>query len=110
MTLQELRFDDTLVEDIAPLAKLSLLKVLWFADTPVRNLSALRHLSKLESLDISSTKVHNVLPLLKLTKLFEVQADNTELSPEDIEHLRKTLPNCSVYLEGPSGMMGSRNW
>jgi hypothetical protein len=67
------------LKSLAPLAKLTKLKMLQIAGTQVEDLAPLANLSKLDTLDVSGTRVKTLAPLGKLTALTMVQATDTSV-------------------------------
>jgi Leucine-rich repeat (LRR) protein len=82
--------------DIAPLASLTSLQSLTLNRTPVSDLSPLAGLANLEDLALNETQVTDLTPLAGLKKLINVELTGTRVSKEQVDALRKALPNCSI--------------
>lgn len=87
------------VSDIKPLAGLAELKSLHLEKNPIDDLTPLARLAKLEFLCIEDTRVTDLKPLAGLTRLTLVRTTGSPVTPEQLEALRKALPNCNVVHE-----------
>ena len=65
-------------------------------DSPVRDLTPLAGLQSLQELNLYSTQVNDLTPLANLTSLETLYVINTPVSEEQVEQLRKALPNCKI--------------
>ena len=97
--LAELSLDTAEVSDIAPLSELVNLQKLDLAITQVSDVRSLARLKKLEQLDLSSTRVTDISPLVGLQKLRVLDLYDTPVSDDQIDSLRKALPNCVIKRE-----------
>ncbi len=57
----------------------------------------LKHMTNLQTLELSGTKVYDITPLKELTNLKSLHLDETKVSKEQIEELKKALPNCKIF-------------
>ncbi|MCA9624301.1 MAG: hypothetical protein KC731_34995 [Myxococcales bacterium] len=78
--LRELRFSDTEVVDLGPVARLPALTKLYASDTGVADLAPLAEAKTLELLWVSGTKVHDLTPLAGLPHLAHLRAGKTAVS------------------------------
>ena len=91
----------TRISDTTPLAGLKSLKWLEFSRTQVGDLTPLANLTNLEVLYINSTPVSDVTPLAGLKNLERLHIEGTPVSKEQVEELRKALPNCDIRWSPP---------
>ncbi len=94
--LQRLFLDGTGVSDVGPLAALTNLQELSLRDTGVSDVGPLAALTKLQRLFIDGTGVSDVGPLAALTNLQELFLNATNVPMEQVEALRKKLPECHI--------------
>ncbi len=94
--LRELALDDTLVSDLAPLENLTNLYILSLDDTPIKDVTPLAKVTNLMIVDLTGTPVDDVAPLTKLTNLKVLFLDGTQVTKDDNEALRQSLPNCEI--------------
>jgi Leucine-rich repeat (LRR) protein len=90
----ELSFTD--VRDLAPLAGLKNLQLLRVDRTNVCDLKPLAGLEKLQSLDAESTQVIDISPLAAIACLEGLDVRKTNVSSEQVELLRRSLPQCQI--------------
>ncbi len=69
-----------LLEDVAPLARLTGLRTLILTGTPITDLAPLASLASLQSLEVSGTQVSDLAPLQNLACLQSLLLSNTEVS------------------------------
>ena len=84
------------VSDLTPLAELESLQWLALRGAPVSDLTPLAGLKNLRWLRLEGGQVRDVTPLAKLTGLQEFYLEDTPVSEEQLEELRKALPNCRI--------------
>lgn len=99
VNLKKLNLSNTTVQDLSPLYGLSNLEELHLSNTTVKNLDMVKELPSLKILSFESTDVADITPLLGLTQVRKIICTDTRLSQEDIDLLRKTLPNCEIIAE-----------
>ena len=96
VNLEELYLWDTQVSDITPLAGLTKLVDLSLQDTQVSNLKPLAELTNLTWLDLRNTPVSDLKPLAGLTKLQGLDLGGTNITEQQVEKLRSSLPDCEI--------------
>ena len=69
---------------------------LFLDNTEVSDLTPLAGMRNLEVLHLDGTQVSDLAPLAKLTSLQRLSLSNTQIREEQVEQLRKALPNCLV--------------
>ena len=84
------------VSDLAPLAGLRRLKRLTFAFTTVRDLSPVADIRSLKRLDLGITQISDLTLLMGLKNLESLRIYYTPATQDQIDALRKALPNCKV--------------
>ena len=99
--LQRLYLNYNQVSDLTPLTGLTSLQELWLDYTQVSDLTPLAGLKSLEWRDLKNTPVKNLTPLAGLRNLEALWLDNTPVSKEQVEELRKALPNCNISWSPP---------
>ena len=62
----------------------------------VRSLLHRTHTTNLQRLDLNGTEISSLASLAGLKNLTSLDVRNTQLSDQDIEQLRNTLPNCQI--------------
>jgi len=92
--LAYLHLEATKVVDLSPLTELKALDALEIQRTNVSDLRPLQDLKQLTWLNISETKVSDLTPLAGLTNLQRLILQKTLVPKEQIESLKKALPNC----------------
>ena len=95
--LDSLFLFQTQVSDVAPLAGLVKLEYLNLSNSQVSDLTSLAGLTNLDVLHFSDTQVSDVTPLAGLTNLTALVIHYARVSHEDIEKLKQSLPNCTIY-------------
>ena len=95
-SLKLLDLNTTPVSDLTPLAGLKNLRVLALTGMPVSDLTPLAKLTSLESLRLTSTKVNDLTSLAGLKNLEVLWLNGTAVSDEQVEELRRALPNCKI--------------
>jgi len=95
--LEELKLGNTQVSDLSPLAQLNNLRELSLYNEQVSDLSPLASLKKLEELLLGNTQVSDLSPLMELRNLKVLRLANTQASDEQVQRLRKALPNCIIH-------------
>jgi len=95
-SVQLVNLGETQVSDLSPLAELKNLEELSLNYSPVSDLSPLAELKKLELLWLNMTAVSDLSPMAKLKYLEQLSHYKTQVSDEQVEKLRKALPNCEI--------------
>ena len=95
-TVYSVGLPNTQVSDLTPLAELNNLTRLDLYETQVSDLSPLAELTNLEALDLAGTQVTDLSPLVKLEKLEWLLLEDTQVSEEQLQTLRKALPDCEI--------------
>jgi Leucine-rich repeat (LRR) protein len=66
-------------------------------DTGVSDLTPLSGLTSLKKLELRRTLlVSDVTPLSELTKLKKLRLEGTSVSKEEIDNLKRALPQCNI--------------
>ena len=94
--LRTLFLSGTEVVDLGPVGKLTGLESLFLPGAKVVDLGPLAKLAGLHFLDLSGTNVSNLRPLAALKGLRVLRLQRTEVSENEINALRKTLPQCEI--------------
>jgi Leucine-rich repeat (LRR) protein len=94
--LELLYLDDTQVSDLSPLAELKNIGTLDLSGTKVSNLSPLAELENLNVLFLMNTQLSDLSPLAKLKNLETLMGFGRLVSEEQVEELKKALPNCEI--------------
>ena len=95
--LESVRLNNTAVTDLTPLTRLTSLTTIFVNDTSVRDLTPLAELKDLMNLFLDDTQVRDLTPLAELTNLRMLYLNKTPVSKEQVEELRKALPNCEIH-------------
>ena len=90
------------VSDLTPLAGLNNLQYLELSITEVCDVTALAGFTKLRWLHLNHTQVSDLTPLAGLNKLRFLDLDNTPVGEEQVEKLRRALPNCEIIWSPPA--------
>ena len=99
VTATEIVCNDETVSDVSALSALTNLKMLDLALTNVSDVSDLKSLINLEKLSLTRTQVSDVSALKALTKLENLKIIRTKVSAEQVEALKKALPE--LFIDGP---------
>jgi hypothetical protein len=83
-------------KDIAPLGSLTDLGTLYLADAEQQDLATVARLANLRALALDGGSFSDLSPLAKLTRLEELQLIGSNFDDEEIERLKRMLPNCRV--------------
>ncbi len=94
--LRMLNLSQAQVRDLTPLANLQNLFWLDLPQTEVHDLTPLANLTELRILNLSQTQVRDLTPLANLKNLLSLDVSQTKVSEEQVEGLRKALPNCGI--------------
>lgn len=87
------------LSDISAVSGFSAVKHLDLSDNKISNLSPLSSLKTLETLDLRNNKISDVTALSGLTNLKQLWLGGNELSSDQIDALKKALPNCYISVE-----------
>ncbi len=94
--LTKLDLDNNQISDIAPLTSLTSLTVLDLYNNQISDIAPLTSLTSLTVLDLDNNQISDITPLENLTGLKFLELRWNNISPEDIESLKKALPYCSI--------------
>lgn len=95
--LTELYAAGNSISSLTYIGKISSLKVLVLSHNSLKNISLLGNLSSLEILDLSENRhLTKIMSLKKLKKLHYLILTNTNVSPKEIQDLKKKLPQCTI--------------
>ena len=97
--MESLSISDCGVSDLAFLSGLKKLTMLQVSDNAVRDLSPLSGLTALKNLYIDNNPVASLEPLYALKNLRTLSMKGISVSQEDLEALKKALPNCKIYAD-----------
>lgn len=105
--LTELNISHTAVNNLKPLANSFDLQVLKFSGTKVSDLSPLSGLTSLKEIDFSNTAVTSVEPLVRLPELKSVKMDTTNVTNPSLLSKLKRLE--VVYADGVTSIVPELN-
>ncbi|AKP50014.1 leucine-rich repeat domain-containing protein [Cyclobacterium amurskyense] len=91
-----LSFENTMVEDLSPLAEMKNLLHIRGDYSAVTNLKALQELTGLKGLSFQGTNIESVEPLKNLPSLDFINLDNTKVPEWDVQELASLLPQTNV--------------
>ncbi len=97
--LEEFEICASDIQDVSPLEKLKNLKILsLYHNDEVVDYAPVSKLTNLTYLSIFGRTIKDISCFANLTQLTELQLHSNEpqLNPEDVEALRKKLPNCNI--------------
>jgi hypothetical protein len=94
--LKQLTFMNNLVNDLTPLKGLIGLTNLNLPNNQVVDVSPLEGMVNLTHLWIGGNKITNVEPLISLTGLLDLRLSGNPIPKDQIEMLKKSLPNCKI--------------
>lgn len=94
--LTALGLGGTQVQDVTPLHGLTALGLLDLSDTQVQDVTPLQGLTALTTLSLMNTQVQDLTPLKGLSALTKLYLSGTPVPKEQVEWLRKQLPNCQI--------------
>lgn len=97
--LESLSIGDCGISDLGFLSGLTKLTFLQISDNAVRDLSPLSSLTGLKNLYIDKNPVADLDPLYALTNLRTLSMKGVDVSKDQLDALKKALPNCSVYAD-----------
>jgi hypothetical protein len=94
--LKTLDLSGTYVRDLEPLANLTDLQILDLSRTRIIDIKPLANLINLKTLKLSLTAVSDITPLANLTNLQTLSLINTNVNDEQVEEMKKMLPNIKI--------------
>ena len=94
--LTKLRLFDNKISDITALSNMVNLKTLVLFSNEVSDIAPLRNMTNLETLYLSNNKITDVSPLFGLQNLKYLSLGGNPINVEQIDALKKALPNCYV--------------
>lgn len=103
--LESLWLSGTEITDLRPLENLSFLKLLDISNTRISNLNPLKTLYNLEQLNISNSRVESLEPLHELDELQLLQADGSRIKAAQVYDLKIAQPAVSVIYQTESLML-----
>lgn len=95
-TLRRLKLMNSGRIDLSIVAGLHQLEELALYNSTIEDLTPLMKLSNLRELDLYNTKVSDLSPLFVLRNLTWLDIRRTRATEEQIQELRKRLPNCRI--------------
>ena len=99
--MESLGLSDCGISDIRFLTGLTDLTFLQISDNSVRDLSPVNGMKKLKTLYIDNNPITDLSPLYSLDALRTLSMKGIDISRDQLDALRKALPNCSVYADEP---------
>ncbi len=84
------------LKNIQPISTLTSLEQLHLKFTKVSDLIPLKYLRNLKKIYLINTQVSDVNPLSGLTSLQTLDLRYTKVSKEQVEELKKAIPNCYI--------------
>ena len=84
-------------EDMAEIAKLVNLTSLSISRCGLKDITQLKNLTKLTWLALDRNQISDITPLENLTNLKALYLFDNQISYEQLEWLRKALPDCEIY-------------
>lgn len=97
-SLEELYLNNNKITDIKGLRKLSSLRILILSNNMITDISSLSNISSLAVLDLSHNyHLKNVHCLSSLKQLRYLILTNTNIKKEEILHLQRKLPHCTIF-------------
>ncbi len=98
--LKKLTLSGNKITNLGPLSKLTQLNILSLNKNQITDLSPLAGLTGLRTLQLSNNRITDLSPLLGLIHLETLTLENQEnLSAEELERLKKSLPACKIYCD-----------
>ncbi|MFL0194337.1 leucine-rich repeat domain-containing protein [Clostridium sp. WILCCON 0269] len=101
--LQYLNLSGNQISDINALSGLTKLRYLNLFSNQISNINALSELTKLQYIDLSCNKINDISVLKELiqnplvaTNLRFLNLLDNQISDDDIQYFKNTLPNCAV--------------
>jgi len=95
--LWELQADRNRISDIEPLGNLKQLEVITLSENRIRDIRVFSTLTKLETLDLGNNQIDDWTPLRNLETLNLLEVDGNDVTPEELESLRKWHPDIILY-------------
>ncbi|RYD23181.1 MAG: NACHT domain-containing protein [Verrucomicrobiaceae bacterium] len=94
--LKRLKLINIKIDDFSPIARLTLLENLDLEGTSIKDVSILQHLEHLEHLDLMRTEIKDISPLLRMKGLRTLWISKQNLSDDQINTLRETIPGVTI--------------
>ena len=98
-TLETLNLSGNAIESIYSLQPMERLRELDLSDNNISDLTPLAYMFKLEKLNLANNRIGSVTALLNLTQLKELDVRGNDLTPEQIEKLKKALPDTVIFYD-----------
>lgn len=95
--LKGLNLGDNNISDISGLSLAVNLTSLTLSFNAISDISALSKLESLIDLSLDNNRISDITPLKNLTNLKRLWLHGNPITQENIEWLRKKLPNCNIY-------------
>ncbi len=86
------------LDDMSIFSQMTGLEYLSIECVHIRSLNGIETLENLKSLNIYDTGFEDFSPLLELTQLEELWLCSLDVTQEEVDTLRKALPNCEIYV------------
>ena len=85
------------INDVKILGSLTTLTRLKLRGNEIVDIKPLASLNNLQRLDLADNQISDIRPLASLTNLIVLRLANNRISSEDMNWLRKKLPNCRIF-------------
>lgn len=85
------------ISDISALSNLNNLEILNLGKNHISDISALSHLDNLIRVDLWGNQISDISPLLGMTNLKAIVLYGNPIPDEQIEKLKKALPDCEIF-------------
>ncbi len=94
--LTYLDLDNTQISDIDAVKELKYLTYLYLSNTQISDIDAVKELKNLTYLDLDNTQISDIDAVKELKNLTDLYLSNTKIPENQIEELRKALPDISI--------------
>ena len=91
-----MEFPYSKITDVTSLAGLTKLGRLFLYGNQITDATPLASLTELHQLDLTNNQITDVTPLANLIKLTELDLAGNPIPEEQIEMLKKALPDCKI--------------
>ncbi len=86
------------LDDMTIFSQMTDLEYLSIECVHIRSLNGIETLKNLKSLNIYDTGFGEISPLLELTQLEKLWLCSCDIAQEDVDTLKKSLPDCEIYV------------
>lgn len=100
-SLESLMMDNNNIRDLSAVENLILLENLTVSKNQLSDISVLKYCKKLKNLDLSyNVEISDISALKKLKQLEFVGLEGTSVTKEDVEDLKRSIPDCCIIWDG----------